>query len=506
MRARGPWLAMGGVAIVTFVLLAGRGVQATDEAWFLWVTDRLARGDVLYRDVYAVTTPVAFWLSLGAVKLAGTQLLVVRVLSVASFVVTLELLRRMVARRGLGGAGQALLILVIWVLGSPVVHRVALYSGLAITLTVAAWFCLDGGGPSRSRGRLALVGVLAGLAFQAKPNIGALALVAIALSLTAEQRPAGDARRRLHDVAIVAAGFVVAAGAVLATVAATGGLRGYIDYVFLNKGSYLDAGVSYVSQIVDAAGLATSSGVSTAARVVSVTMLVPIVAVAALVVAFARARPRVRLVAPAAFTVVGLVSIYPRVTLTHISAATPLLIAGAFLTWRSARPVAPRRAWSKPAVGLVAAALGLAIGAVAARSIDGLTGDHGRVRHLAGIPMDARRAASLRSELGRLRAATGGKVFIVRPDAGLLYLIGDLTDPTPFDIPERSDFGPDDEVDAIRVIERNRVRFVCLDPKSGQPNRHRAPLTPLELERYVRRHFEATTDFGPCRLYERRNA
>jgi hypothetical protein len=497
---------MGGIAVVTFVLLAGLGVQATDEAWFLWVTDRLAHGDVLYRDVYSVTTPVAFWLSLGAVKVAGTQLLVIRALNVASFVVTIELLRRIVARRGLGGAGQALLIAVIWILGSPVSHRVALYSGLAITLTVGAWYCLDSPGPSRSRGRLALVGVLAGLAFQTKPNIGALALVAIALVLAAEQRPAPDARGRLHDVAIVAAGFGVAAGAVLATVAATGGLRGYIDYVFLNKGSYLDAGASYFSQIGDAARLAARSGASIAARVLTMTILVPIVAVAALVVAFVRARPRVRVLEPAAFTVVGLVALYPRVTPTHITAATPLLLAGAFLTWQSARTGAPRRAWPKPAIGLAAAVLALAFGAVVVRSVDGLTGDHGPVRHFAGVPMNARRAASLRSELGELRAATGGKVFIVRPDAGKLYLIGDLSDPTPFDIPEQTDFGPNDEEDAIRFIERNRVRFVCLDPGAGHPNRRRPLLSPLKLERYVRRHFEATTDFGVCRLYESRSA
>jgi hypothetical protein len=501
-----PWLAMGGVAIVTFVLLAGRGVQVTDEAWFLWVTERLARGDVLYRDVYSVTTPIAFWLSLGAVKPAGTQLLVVRALSVGCFVVAIELLRRIVARRGLSGLGQVLLIVVIWVLGSPVSHRVALYSGLAITLTAAVWFCLAGRGPNRSRGRLAVIGVLAGLSFQTKPNVGALALLAVALVLATEQRPAGDSRPRVLDVALVAAGFVVAAGAVLVPVAATGGLRGYIDYVFLNKGSYLDAGVSYLSQVGDAARLATRLGASTATRVLTVTILVPIVAAGAIVVGFIRARPRVRVLEPAAFTVVGLVAVYPRVTLTHIAAATPLLITGAFLTWRSARPVTLPRAWSKLAVGLAAVALVLAFGAVASRSIDGLTGDHAPMPRLAGTPVDARRAARLRSQLQQLRAATGGKVFIVKSDAGFLYLGGDLTDPTPFDIPERTDFGPHGEDDAIRVIERSRVRFVCLHPDSGHPKRRRASLSPLRLERYVRRHLVATGDFGTCLLYERRNA
>ena len=55
---RRAWLTLVGtvgLGVLAFVLLAGRGVQRTDEAWFLWVTDRLSHGEVLYRNVYAAT-------------------------------------------------------------------------------------------------------------------------------------------------------------------------------------------------------------------------------------------------------------------------------------------------------------------------------------------------------------------------------------------------------------------------------------------------------------------
>jgi hypothetical protein len=499
-------LGIVGLAIVTFALFAGRPVQTTDEAWFLWVSHRVAHGDVLYRDVYSVTTPLSFWLSAAAVKLVGTQLLVVRALSVAGFVATLEMGRRLTARHGLGGTGQAMLVAAIFLFGSPVSHHIALYTGLAVTLAMAAWLCVASRGPMPSRGRLVLAGVLAGLSFQTKPNIGAFALLALAVTLLVANRPTRDGARPGADIAMVGASFLVATGAVVALVAATGGLRGYLDYVFLNKGSYVDVGVSYLDQLGDAVRLMTTTrtSVTLAGRVSSAVAVAPIAAVAALVAAFVRApRPRVRLLEPAAFTVVGLASLFPRPTSTHIAGAVPLLIVGPLLAWRIGHRTERRVQWSRLAAGTAAAALVLGLGALLARSIEGLTGDHGSLRHLAAIPVAPRQAARLRSELGRLKAATGGRAFILKADAGYLYLVGDVSDPTPFDIPERSDFGPGDEGDAIRAIDRNGVRFACLHPDSGRRRSQRAPLSPLRVERYVRHHFRMRADLGTCLLYER---
>lgn len=500
-----PWLGMAGLAVVTFVLFAGRRVQPTDEAWFFWVTYRLDHGAVLYRDVYSVTTPLSFWLSLAAVKVAGAQLLVIRALSVACFVATIELLRRLAARRRLGGRGQVLLVAAIFVFGSPVAHAIALYSGLAIALAVASWLVLETRGRTRSRWRLAFVGMLAGLCFQTKPNIGVFVFIAVAVTLAADIRSSEDRSHLGFDIGVVAAAFVVAVGAVFAAVAATRGLQGYLDYVFLNKGAYIDAGMTYVDALRGALHLESGAPgwLAFANLLLSAVIFVPIAAVAALVRGWVRApQPRRLLVAPTAFTCVGLASLVPRPTPTHVAAAAPLLITGPLLVVRTAHPSAWRFRWSRLAAGSAAAVLTLSLGGLVARSIAGLAGDHSPRRHLATTPTASPQASRLRAELTRLRTTTGGKVFIVKADAGLLYLIGNLTDPLPFDIPERTDFGPGDEADAIRAIDHTRVRFICLDPNSGH-RRPRARLSPLKVERYVRHHFRAVADFGTCRLYQR---
>src|SRR5205823_14524118 len=110
-------------------------------------------------------------------------------------------------------------------------------------------------------------------------------------------------------------------------VAATGGLHGYTDYVFLNKSSYLNVGVTYLAQLHDAARVAigTRGSGALADRLLTAVTVLPVAALAGLAAAFVRARrPDRALVQPAAFTLVGLASLVPRPTPTHPAAAAPL--------------------------------------------------------------------------------------------------------------------------------------------------------------------------------------
>src|SRR5205085_743435 len=119
-------LACVGAAAVIFVLAMGRPVEHTDEAWFLFVAHRLARGDVLYNDVYSVTTPLSHWIAALAVRVTGTQVAVIRAIGVVCFVAAAELARRLAARSGVGRVGQAALCGALFVLASPAAHFVAL--------------------------------------------------------------------------------------------------------------------------------------------------------------------------------------------------------------------------------------------------------------------------------------------------------------------------------------------------------------------------------------------
>src|SRR5882724_12533788 len=62
-----------GLFAFLYVLMLGRPVVRSDEAWLLWVAHRVAHGQPLYRDVYSVTTPLPIWIAAGSVWLFGTH-------------------------------------------------------------------------------------------------------------------------------------------------------------------------------------------------------------------------------------------------------------------------------------------------------------------------------------------------------------------------------------------------------------------------------------------------
>src|SRR5215471_17424628 len=211
----------------------GRPVEHTDEAWFLWVAHRIANGDILYRDVYSVTTPLSHWIAAVAVLITGTQVATIRFLSVVCFVATAELARRLVARSGVGSAGQAAVCGALFVLASPAAHFVALYSGLAIALAMGAWVVVTSprwSPPARS----ITVGVLCGLSYLSKPNIGGGAFLA-ALVCFVLANPRSSRRRRVLRAAGLAAMFVAVLGAGFVPVWATGAWAAFLDQTVRNK-------------------------------------------------------------------------------------------------------------------------------------------------------------------------------------------------------------------------------------------------------------------------------
>src|SRR5262249_52485438 len=157
------------------------------------------------------------------------------------------------------------------------------------------------------------------------------------------------------------------------------------------------------------------------------------------------------------FAAVAWLSLFPRPTPTHIVPAAPLLVAAPLFAAR----IAARRSTTLPASRGVrvaaAAAIALALAAPAWATIARLAHSHAAFPHQALIPVALKDATRLERSLTALHTATDGRVFIVLPNAGFLYLTGHLADPTPFDIPEHTDFGAHDELDAIRELKDDHV-------------------------------------------------
>lgn len=115
--------------------------------------------------------------------------------------------------------------------------------------------------------------------------------------------------------------------------------------------------------------------------------------------------------------------------------------------------------------------------------------------HLRGLPVPRKAPGSRPADGGELRAMTGGRVFLLRPDAALWYLAADLRNPTPYDYPYASVFGPDGQRETIAAIEAGAVEWVCWpEPMAGR-------LAPLELQAFVATAMAPVADTPAGRLY-----
>lgn len=121
--------------------------------------------------------------------------------------------------------------------------------------------------------------------------------------------------------------------------------------------------------------------------------------------------------------------------------------------------------------------------------------------HLRGPIIDQFEQAASRADFARIRAVTGGTVFIVWPGAAYYYLAGRMRDPLRFDFAQLSDLGSGGEAGVIRMLRRGDARWVCLR-NTNRPRARR--LEPVRLEAYVRRHFELVTTTRTCELYRQR--
>jgi hypothetical protein len=117
-----------------------------------------------------------------------------------------------------------------------------------------------------------------------------------------------------------------------------------------------------------------------------------------------------------------------------------------------------------------------------------------------GTPVADRQLRSSARLARGLRARGVDEVFIVRKDAGFLYLRTGTTDPLPYDIVERSDLGADDEAGVIRRLRRGDAPWVCVRrPGSGGSADH--ALVPRRLEAWIRANLTFEESLARCDLY-----
>jgi len=500
------------VFVVTYALYLGRPVNRTDESWMLWLIDRLAHGDVLYRDAYDVSTPVPAWLGAGLVSIAGAQLMVLRGLVAASFALQAVLGLVIVRRCGLRTAGSVVFVLGLIAFGSPLVAYSSSYSSLAslgavsALLAVLVW-CDHRRDERPAAAALVGAGAACGFAFWCKPNVGVLAAGAVVVFVVAVGLR--ERRRIRRDLAWSVVGGLAVSLPVIVVLAATGAWSAFVDQVFLSKRQYVDVGFSYPHALQDRVQrlFQGAHGAHTDLRSVVqlAIMATPVIVIAVLVWACVRNHRNsdLRYVALVAFACAGLASVFPRPGVNHFVDVMPLTFTATVGVWALAprrHTVTSRARWTVFATVALVAIVGATV--VAGDSVEAYASDRAAhdFPHFVALPI----RRQLRVRMDRLRSGiwsnTDGRVFIAREDAGFLYFQTGTRNPLPYDMVERSDFGGGGERTVIRALVRERVRYVCLHPPRSR-RKMDSPLVPATLEQWVRTHYTFVSRYPSCDLY-----
>lgn len=477
--------AAAGVLVLTGALVAAmaRIPVVDDEAWFLQVISRLRRKEALYRDVFYGAGPLPVWIGLLAVRGRRRPMLALRTVGVAYFVGILVAGSWVLAGAGAPAAAHAAVWIGALAFAPPTLALETPYTRLALLSAVVAAgvvLHLDNAGPPVA---FILAGLAAGVSFSAKQTIGLAATVGVG----AASFVAGG---------VAAAGWFtfgagLAAAACLVPLARAGTLAWYVRRSFLNKTSYLATG-----------SMGLRSGIREALRrpfptraqrrlylavllaaylVLPAVLLASALALRDLVTSDQAAGARQVDAATVALAAVVFAAAIPRADFGHVRGLFPVavltvaLAASAHPAAMDAVPAAVRLGGAVALAAVTALALAISIRRI-------------QVSPTSHDPLDDTDCAALRER-------TGGRVFLLRGDASRWYLAGGLENPTPYDYPLASVFGPHGQREVIQGICDGRIGWVCW------PGISSGRLRPAELEEFVSRAMVAVEETPAGALY-----
>jgi hypothetical protein len=485
-------LAALGAALSVLALLMSvtAGVDRWDEMWFLQVASRVAGGEALYRDVFFGSTPLGVWLAVPAVKLLGSEVLIVKGLTSIALGALGAALAAGACRAGVSTRSGVLMALAFVVFAG----RLTIGSYVALAMAGAAWAVIAAAGARSTRG-FVVAGALAGVAVASKYTVGLLALGVVG-SVALSRGP-----ERWRAAAATAGGSAAVVALSLVPVAVTGGLSRFAEYGFTAKGRYVDAGeVTYwesagtaVLRIFEAVVAPSERNFSEALEAPS-SLLPPLAALLAIIV-WRRGGGTRTLALCALAAVAAVAGAYPRFSARHLGAALPASAALAAVALDAWLPRASR--WRPALVAAVAVfALACVADALWPRWDDATLA---RAPHVRGVVVSAADLATWQADARALAtaAASDGPLLVVSGAGGMLHVMSGVPNPTAYDYHFATAYGRTGERRVAQQVRRGEIPTVCLDPEI--PERFR----PLTLERAIRETLRPRRELGGCVLYGR---
>ncbi len=485
------------------------GLTVYDEAWFLQVVHRVTSGEALYRDVFFGVTPLSVQVTALAVRVFGTEILVIKAVVGLCFALSVLLVARI--DRQLGGPREfpLLLILALLMLGRPemapysAMSTVFLLATLSVTLRWHEAVRVDSrDGRRAATMALAAAGFAAGLCFASKQNIGAYAAAALVASLAVVPPGWRALGRRL----VIAGGaFALAPAVTMVPIWLDGAAGQFLAYGVLNKMTYLThAAVGYLDGPILMVRLLPGMSLRDSLRVAYDLdrFLIPPLTAAALLAAWLRVdhQRRATLAIVVAFVAAGFLGVFPRTDNEHLIHAMPPLVVGLAYGFRGVWPAGGT--WKRVGASalLVWFGIGLTLSLLTpAVRVGGGTMRVSTLQHFRGTLIPSATEEDYAAHARRLAAvAAGDQPFLLIPEAGFYYLLTGLKNPTPYDYPYVTTFGPRGQRDVIASIAEGRIRTVCFAAQGP------IILRPAELARYVQEQMTRGEDAGACTLYRRR--
>jgi hypothetical protein len=470
-----------------FALLLGCLLRPAniDEAWILVVARRVLRGETVYRDVFFGTGPAPLWLLVGGSRLAGVQVWVLRLMCALSTAAVAFSLRDLGVRRGVAGAMVAMVVL----------SEVALCSfggvdSLYVSITKAAALgtvlCLA---TSDSIAILLVAGCLTGFAISSKYTIGIASVVGgfLLISRSSHADPGWVSRVGLFTAAagLVSTLFVL-------PVAAQGGLRAMLFRLGRGKSSFLRHGTMGLRQGVaqrrrdmeSLEGMATSSTLTNVVGLVESTVFASALSLPLMVFALVPpfASPTKADVELISLALIWITIVAPRADFTHVLSGFGVAASLAMLALERAGDRGRlTSAWVDGLQFAVATWAGLII---AIRVLAILRAWPRRATRSANCckfilskypePLHARTLEKMSNHSRR------GNCFLVGSDAPAIWLITDLHNPTPYDYPLASTFGPHGEADVANALSEGSFPFVAVCGSIDGLNQPRAILAAID--------------------------
>jgi hypothetical protein len=517
LKVRKGWI-VGAVLLFIYGMYTelSSGNITNDEAWFLQVSRRLAEGEVLYKDIFFNVPPLSAYSTSLLIKIFGAELMVVKVLMSSYFTATGLLAIRILQKLRLGKPAKVLFILAYlaytpsWLIAAGSLYTPLAYVLLLVTfLAMLSWLESELGAlesPKWERYyRMLILGILSGLSFVTKQNIGAYIFLVVMFGVWVSMRFLHQKPRAfIVPCFLLLTGFISTLLLFLIPILLTGSLEKFLEFGFLNRANYIQAAqIPYTAQVSWFWQLLNNlrTWYDLLWSYWTTQLFLPPVTYVILFIIWIRSKSQRRHIATLLilFNTASFIGVFPRVALSSIIPSLPVTLISTIWGLSKIQSAIKTRLLHI-AYTLCVLWLSLGIIAMIGRPIRWILRD---THQFSGIPQF--RALFLPKDyLQNLESAADmihttaqdESVFFLTPSASVNYLLTGYPNLTPFDYPLLTAFGFDGQEQVIMQIQNGEIDWVCFTSLGEHP------LNPRLLEEFVQTHMILVQNTGLCALYK----